>query len=63
LTSDGLKEVAREVGDAFSGALSGDQPKQATRSNANRPSEQTPRRASQFPPSGTQSNPSGRRGA
>jgi hypothetical protein len=58
------------VGDAFSGALSGDEPKQASRTpsaskqaSADRPTEQTPRRASQVPPSSTQSNPSGRRGA
>ena len=73
LTSEGLKEVAREVGEAFSTALSGEQtPKQASRASSpklasvSRHNEQTPRpQGSQnaSTPSGGQSNPGGRRGA
>ena len=65
LTGEGLKEVAREVGDAFSNALSGEQsPKQAYRAASSK--EHTPRpQGSQnaSTPSGRQSNPGGRRGA
>ena len=51
LTGEGLKEVAREVGDAFSNALSGEQlPKQAYRAassqkqaSISRQNEHTPR--------------------
>jgi hypothetical protein len=74
LTGEGLKEVAREVGDAFSNALSGEQsPKQANRAassqkqaSISRQNEHTPRpQGSQnaSTPSGGQSNPGGRRGA
>ncbi len=66
LTSEGLKEVAREVGDAFSNALSGEQsPKQAYRAassqNEHKPRAQRAQNATA--PSGGQSNPGGRRGA
>ena len=73
LTGEGLKEVVREVGDAFSNALSGDQaPKQASRvesspeqAGVGRHNEHTPRpqgsqNASTL--SGGRSNPDGRRG-
>ena len=74
LTAEGLKEVAREVGDAFSNALSGEEsPKQAYRAassqkqaSISRQKEHTPRpQGSQnaSTPSGGQSNPGGRRGA
>ena len=74
LTGEGLKEVARDVGDAFSNALSGEQsPKQAyraassqKRASISRQNEHTPRpQGSQnaSTPSGGQSNPGGRRGA
>ena len=74
LTAEGLKEVAREVGGAFSNALSGEEsPKQAYRAassqkqaSISRQKEHTPRpQGSQnaSTPSGGQSNPGGRRGA
>lgn len=70
LTGEGLKEVAREVGDAFSAALSGDQAsKQAARTaeaSASRHNEHTPRpqgSQSASTRSGGKSNPDGRRGA
>ena len=74
LTGEGLKEVARDVGDAFSNALSGEQsPKQAYRAASSQKQasispqkEHTPRpQGSQnaSTPSGGQSNPGGRRGA
>ena len=74
LTGEGLKEVAREVGDAFSTALSGDQPpKQASQAasspeqvSVSRHTQHTPRpQGSQnaSTPSGGQSNPGGRRGS
>ena len=73
LTGEGLKEVAREVGDAFSNALSGDQaPKQTSKAASSpdqvgvtRHTEHTPRpQGSQnaSAPSGGRSNPGGRRG-
>jgi len=69
LTSEGLKEVAREVGGAFSDALSGEQTSEA----ASRPSTTSPGHTknrsadtsgsqSQRPTSSSQSNPTAKRG-
>jgi hypothetical protein len=65
LTGEGLKEVAREVGDAFSNALSGEQsPKQAYRAASSKENTSRPQGSQNASiPSGRQSNPGGRRGA
>jgi len=65
LTGEGLKEVAREVGDAFSNALSGEQsPKQAYRAASSKEHTSRPQGSQNAStPSGRQSNPGGRRGA
>lgn len=67
LTSEGLKEVAREVGDAFSGALSGEQTqkKAAIKTSTSPPQErdeETSGSHSQRASSSGQSHPSGQRG-
>ena len=70
LTSEGLKDVAREVGDAFSGALSGEQAQKAANKESstsptqarNRSAEETFGSHSQGASSSGQSGPSGKRG-